>query len=321
LERWGYVEFQPDSADDRRVPIHVQHKSRRILRDGWGSGRGIRSAWKILLTEKGRMAAEIWPLLFGEVELRWRERFGDDIARLREGLELILRQVDLELPEGLPAAWETMPAYPARTVNRTGPLPLPALLSQALLVFTLEFDGLSGAPLRTCASTLRVLGEEPIPACDIARLTGSSPETSGIGWQIKPYVIVEPHPDGGRGKFVRLSPLGLSAQQRYRDLIAEIEKSWEAKFGAEKIRRLGDALLILFVARAGDRALISDGLVPADGTVRSGKQAPALGRREVGTAARQRMREIVAQSEMFQRDPAGTLPHYPLWDMNRGFGP
>ena len=22
-----------------------------------------------------------------------------------------------------------------------------------------------------------------------------------------------------------------------------------------------------------------------------------------------------------QRDPAGTLPHYPLWDMNRGFGP
>jgi len=23
----------------------------------------------------------------------------------------------------------------------------------------------------------------------------------------------------------------------------------------------------------------------------------------------------------FVRDPAGTLPHYPLWDMNRGFGP
>jgi hypothetical protein len=33
------------------------------------------------------------------------------------------------------------------------------------------------------------------------------------------------------------------------------------------------------------------------------------------------MRDLVAQTEEFVRDPAGTLPHYPLWDMNRGFGP
>ncbi len=38
-------------------------------------------------------------------------------------------------------------------------------------------------------------------------------------------------------------------------------------------------------------------------------------------AAKQRARELVAQTEDFVRDPAGTLPHYPLWDMNRGFGP
>lgn len=321
LERWGFVVLRADSGDERPVPTGVQHKSSRMLRDGWGSGRGVRSAWKVLLTEKGRMAGEVWPLLFGEVERRWRERFGDDIASLREGLEQILGQVDLELPEGLPSAWETTLTYPARTSNRNGPLLLPALLSQTLLAFTLEFDRLSHAPLRICASTLRVLGEEPIPAADIPRLTGSSPETSGIGWQIKPYIVVEPHPSGGRGKFVRLSPLGLSAQRRYRHLIAEIEKGWEAKFGGEKVHRLREALLNLFVAQASDRLLISDALVPADGTLRSGKQAPALGRRDVGTAARQRMRELVAQSEMFQRDPAGTLPHYPLWDMNRGFGP
>jgi hypothetical protein len=62
-------------------------------------------------------------------------------------------------------------------------------------------------------------------------------------------------------------------------------------------------------------------LVPAEGTIRSGTQAPALGRRDIGPAARQRMRDMVAQSEMFVRDPANALPHYPLWDMNRGFGP
>ena len=78
---------------------------------------------------------------------------------------------------------------------------------------------------------------------------------------------------------------------------------------------------MLFVPRVGDRLLMAEGLAPAEGTVRAGTQAPALGRRDPASAARQRMRDVVAQSEMFQRDPAGTLPHYPLWDMNRGFGP
>jgi len=177
------------------------------------------------------------------------------------------------------------------------------------------------APGKKDALAARPLCEAPAPVAEIPRLTGSSPETSGIGWQIKPYVVVEPDPDGGRGKFVRLSPLGLSAQQRYRELICRIEKSWEAEFGEERIHRLREALLELFVPRVGSRLLLSEGLVPGEGTVRSGKQAPALGRREAGAAARQRMRDLVAQSKMFQRDPAGTLPHYPLWDMNRGFGP
>ncbi len=322
LERWGFVALQADSADDRPVESRVHRRSGRLLRDGWGSGRGIRRGWKVVLTEKGRQAGEVWPPLFGEIERRWRERFGDDeIASLREGLEEIVGQVDTELPQGLPGTWETTEAYPARTTTRTGPLPLPVLLSQALLAFTLEFDRLSPTPLRLCASTLRVLGEQPTPAAEIPRLTGSSPETCGIGWQIKPYILVEPDPGGARGKFVRLSPLGLVAQQRYRDLIAEIEKSWEAKFGRVKIHRLREALLELFVARVGDRLLISEGLVPEEGTVRAGKQAPALGRRVAGAAARQRMSHLVAQSKIFQRDPAGTLPHYPLWDMNRGFGP
>jgi hypothetical protein len=74
-------------------------------------------------------------------------------------------------------------------------------------------------------------------------------------------------------------------------------------------------------AEHGDHPLMSEGLVPPRGTIRSGDVAPALGRRDVGVAARKRARDLVVQSEQFARDPAGTLPHYPLWDMNRGFGP
>jgi hypothetical protein len=120
---------------------------------------------------------------------------------------------------------------------------------------------------------------------------------------------------------VRLSPLGLRAQQRYREGTAEIEMSWQARFGGDTVRRLREALLELFVPRVGDRPLLAEGLVPQEGTVRAGTEVPALGRREAGAAARQRMSQLVAQSKAFQRDPAGALPHYPLWDMNRGFGP
>jgi hypothetical protein len=185
----------------------------------------------------------------------------------------------------------------------------------------MEFDRESRAPLALCANTLRVLGESPISVSAIPRLTGASPETSGIGWQSKPYVSVEPDPAAKRGKVVRLTPLGLRTQQTYHQLITQIEKRWETSFGSDRISRLRESLRELFVPRLGDRLLLAEGLIPGAGTRRAGGQAPALGRREIGSAARQRTRDLVAQTEMFLRDPAGTLPHYPLWDMNRGFGP
>ena len=114
---------------------------------------------------------------------------------------------------------------------------------------------------------------------------------------------------------VHLSPLGLRAQQIYHRLIRDIEKRWEERFGKDVIAVLRESLQGLF-----DRP-IAEGLVPPQGTVRAGDQAPALGRRDVGAAARQRARDLVAQTEAFLSDPQGALPHYPAWDMNRGFGP
>jgi DNA-binding MarR family transcriptional regulator len=324
LERWGIVTLSAGAAEDRPVPTRAHRRANRILRDGWGSGRGIRSGWMVHLTGRGSKAAEIWPPLLDETERRWQARFGDDqIGSLRRALEDVLEQIDLELPHGLPAYWNAGEKYPARSQEPPGAghLPLPALLSQALLAYTIEFDGESPTPLNLCANALRVLGERPIPVGDIPRLTGGSPETSGIGWQIKPYIAVEPDPAAKRGKVVRLTPAGHRAQKTYRDLTGEIEKRWEAKFGKDKIRRLRESLRELFVPRSGDRLLLAEGLVPAEGTVRAGESAPALGRRAIASAARQRTRDLAAQTGIFLRDPAGALPHYPLWDMNRGFGP
>jgi len=49
--------------------------------------------------------------------------------------------------------------FPARVARARESLPLPALLSQSLLTFQLEFDRESPAPQVHCANTLRVLGE------------------------------------------------------------------------------------------------------------------------------------------------------------------
>ncbi len=322
LERWGFVVLQPDPADDRPVPSAIQRRSGCERRIGWGSGRGIRRDWMVRVTSKGFAASQIWPSLFGEIETRWERRFGkDEMSRLRQALQGVAGKLDLELPEALPFGWEGMGEFPPRVKSGRRSHPLATLLSQLLLAFRIEFDRESAAPLPFCANTLRVLGEEPIRAAEIPRLTGGSPETSDIGWQIKPYVVVTSDPAASRGKVVRLSPRGLMAQQAYYRLIWDIEKRWEKRFGNDAIAALRESLQRLFARRGAGSPLLSEGLVPPRGTVRAGDEAPALGRPDLGVAARQRMRDLVAQTEAFIRDPAGTLPHYPAWDMNRGFGP
>jgi hypothetical protein len=322
LERWRFVALEPDPADGRPVPTAPHRPSGRELRDGWGSGRGIRAGWLVRLTSKGIIASEIWPALFVAIERRWETRFGkEEILRLRQALQDVADQLDFELPLGLPRGWEGTKKFPPRATRGADPLPLPALLSQLLLTFRLEFDGESPAPLEMCANTLRVLGKKPIRAVEIPRLTGGSPETTDIGWQIKLHVVVTPDPAARRGKIVCLSPRGLAVQETYHRLTAQIEQRWEARFGKEQICRLRESLQSLFDRRSGNGPLLSEGLIPPQGTARAGDQSPALGRRDVGAAARQRMRDLVAQTAEFVRDPAGALPHYPLWDMNRGFGP
>ncbi|MGO8786681.1 MAG: hypothetical protein ACLQVL_04765 [Terriglobia bacterium] len=322
LERWGFVALHPDAEGDRPSRAGKQRQSGHGLREGWGSGRGVGAGWMVRLTPKGLTAADIWPPLFGEIEQRWETRFGnDEINRLRQTLQCVAGRLEFELPHGLPGGYLGTPKYPLRVTRSASHVSFAPLLSQLLLTFRLEFDHESPVPLVHCANTLRVLSEEPTRMADIPRLTGGSPETSDIGWEIKPYVVVEPDPTASRGKVVRLSPRGLRAQHTYHRLVGEIEKRWEGEFGKEEISRLRESLQGLLDRRNGDRPLLSEGLVPPAGTVRAGDQAPALGRRDVGAAARQRMRDLQAQTEAFVRNPAEALPHYPAWDMNRGFGP
>ena len=298
LERWGVIALQPGK------------------RAGFGSGRGIRADWPVHLTASGETAATIWPNLIPEIDARWSKRFGDDATtKLRHSLEAIERQIDLELPQGLPMALLKLPEFGPRKSAAQDGLPLPVLLSRVLLAFALEFERESKTPLSLCANAIRILGDDPLPETEIPKRTGCSEETAGLGWQHKPYVIVEKDPSRGRGKFVRLSEAGIKTQHAYYSRTPKIEEMWKTRFptATKEVRESLTTLL--------ERAELSDGLKPPPGTTRAGVQTPALGRVDIGPAARQRMRDLVMQTEAFVRDPAGTLPHYPLWDINRGFGP
>jgi len=321
LERWRFATLEPGAKPDNKPKKLL--KSGLAVRDGWGSGRGIGSDWIVKLTPtRGAEAKRIWAPLAGSIESRWLSRFGkDEIRQLRGALQSIVGRLDVELPHGFIDIRYRKRPFPPRQNPDAVDLPLPVLLSQALLAFAIDFERESMAPLALCAGTIRVLGEKPTRESEIARLTGSSPETSGIGWQIKPYIVVEPDPAARRGKVIRLSPRGLLAQRNYQRLAAEIEERWQGRFGRENVSALRQSLEALMGAEKADHLLLSEGLVPAEGTTRAGDVAPALGRRDVGAAAKQRARDLAAQTEEFVRDPAGTLPHYPLWDMNRGFGP
>jgi DNA-binding MarR family transcriptional regulator len=323
LERWGFVTLQVENTAGKQAPARAGRQLLHAIRNAWGSGRGINGTCLARLTTKGEKAAQIWLPLFAAVEKRWRKRFGgDEIKLLRESLEAIAGQLTIELPQGVASVLDMTKAFPARRTHDVAAQFLPTLLSQVLLAFAIEFKRESTAPIALCANVLRVLGEEPVRISEIPRLTGGSPEaTSAIGWQLAPYVAVTADPTAKRGKVARLTPKGVEAQRNYHRAVAEIEKRWEKCYGRDKIRGLRESLEGLLSAEQGDRLLISEGLIPPPGTVRAGDTAPALGRRDVGTAAIQRARDLAAQSEEFVRDPAGTLPHYPLWDMNRGFGP
>ncbi|HTU35698.1 MAG TPA: hypothetical protein VMF66_17985 [Candidatus Acidoferrum sp.] len=331
LERWRFVVLEPGDAARRPAPTRFHRLSGRERRAGWGSGRGISADWVVRLTSRGLRASRIWPPLFDVVEQRWEKRFGkDEIDNLRTPLLKIADRLEMDLPEALPPdrqGRDDEDPYPhvARKKNEavasSSRQTLPTLLSRLLLAFRLEFDRESPAPLSLCANTIRVLDEKPIRLAEIPRLTGGSPEATDIGWQIKPYVAVMPDPAAKRGKVVCLSPPGLEAQRTYLRLVSEIESRWEKRFGKQEVNALRRALESLFDRHNESGPLLSEGLEPPEGTVRAGDEAPALGRREPGPAALQRARDLVAQTQLFISDPAGSLPHYPLWDMNRGFGP
>ena len=161
--------------------------------------------------------------------------------------------------------------------HTSGSLPLPTLLSEVLIAFTIEFDNefehrsphwttqsgrargaANGAWLTSMvmwSNLMRVLPEQGLTIAELRRQT-RTPRLSLHGMARWGYITVRPDAADTRAKprkdawLVRPTAKGRAAQLIWRPLFAVIEERWQERFGKDQIHRLRDSLQGL-VSRLG----------------------------------------------------------------------
>jgi DNA-binding MarR family transcriptional regulator len=147
-------------------------------------------------------------------------------------------------------------------------LPLPTLLSQVLVAFTIEFDneaerlmrhrttkhgstaGSRNAPwlvsMVMWSNCMQFVGEEGVRVGELESLARTTTNLNGmVRWG---YVVVEPDPSDSRAKpprsdwVIRATSAGRAAQEIWRPLFAAVETRWQARFGKDEIDRLRESL-------------------------------------------------------------------------------
>ncbi len=147
-------------------------------------------------------------------------------------------------------------------------VPLPTLLSYALVAFTIEFDnefehrmhhrttrhgrtaGSLHAPwlvsLAMWSNCMRFVGEEGVTVRELERLARTKTNLNGMErWG---YIVVAPDPADRRPKpphsdwLIRPTPAGRKAQEVCQPLFVVIEKRWQERFGNDVIDHLRRSL-------------------------------------------------------------------------------
>ncbi len=280
MERWRYVAVGPAGE-----PVTAK-------RDGYGSGRGLRTSWIVRPTPVGRTAQEIWPPLFAEIEGRWEERFGEaETDELRNALRAIAGRLDSALPEYLPIVGTAngmavdLPPRESDAGDDASKLHLAALLSHVLVGYAIDFERESELSLSLAANFVRVLGESAMTARDLAVAAGVSDQATSMALR---HLAKTGHVEVD-AKLVRLTEQGLAALESSRRRHAEVERLWETRFGADAVGALRSSLAKVLEQRDA----LSRGLEPHPDGWRASK--PYL----------EHTRALVD-------DPTGTLPHYPM---------
>ncbi|WP_460520616.1 hypothetical protein [Flindersiella endophytica] len=202
LERWGWMSVG-DSSDAERRP-------------GYGSFRGINGNSVLRPTKAGSDARRLWPRVLGDVEQRWRARFGAEaVGALRHALlaHLPTTPMPWSPPEVTTTDGYLSQVVPGAAGEDDEQRPLAALLGQVLTAYTLEHEQGAAVSLPLAANLLRAVGSGVVRLRDLPTLTGISKEgcTQAAGY-LERNGLATPGPD----RTVSLTPDGHDALDDYR---------------------------------------------------------------------------------------------------------
>jgi hypothetical protein len=171
------------------------------------------------------------------------------------------------------------------------------------MLFALDFDRTSKTSLAICANAVRLIGSSVVPERELPHLTGCSPETINVGWQLKPYIKAIANVQRGRGKVLRLTPLGLKAAHGYPRHVAASEERWADEYGPHycppPIRLAGDVRAICQRCGAADRSADPAARNGTGRRTRPSSWSPRYRRRRAATRSRvgRSDRSLLARSQ------------------------
>jgi DNA-binding MarR family transcriptional regulator len=225
LRRWGYV-----TIDGRGRRGGAQ----RVGRDA-----------VLRLTEAGRRAARVWTPLSGEIEARWRERFGPgNFDRLERSLRALACVLDPALPDCMPILGHGMFIRDRVVQREEEPLnpsapDLPGLLSRTLVAFAVEFEQTSRISYAIATDVLAALDAELVAVRDLPSRNGVSKEAVAMAlrYLVSRGLVTESKDEAPpRVRRVSLTQAGVHARADVDALRASTEARWEAAFGQGLVR-------------------------------------------------------------------------------------
>ena len=130
--------------------------------------------------------------------------------------------------------WRPVPRDLDHATATVAGLPLVALLAQASVAITIDYEGSGGTALGS-AQRFQLFPDEG------TRVEGEPAVARALNAARHAYTEVVVDTDG-RGGIYRLTDKGRAARDVYRPLLATIEKRWEQRYGRDAVRSLRSTL-------------------------------------------------------------------------------
>ena len=211
------------------------------------------------LAAAGRQARDAIAALIQDLETSWEKRFGSKrMATLRDALGALVAQFDIELPwcltgygpadasitggnhiaakpgpPRIPHHGQDWPVVPRKPNTDLSSQPLPALLSQALASFTIDYEWEIfgyGTGLNATANLLQHVPDEGISLGD-ATARGEVSGNGKAGAERHLVAVVEPGKPRDMTRRVLLTPKGKRARDSYAYLVTQVERDWRKRYG------------------------------------------------------------------------------------------